>query len=170
MSKEIDSAKKSISAEINHHQAEISRLESALKILGGDVKDSSTDSKPKATGKKRSKRGKRPDEITEIISNDPGIKAKAIADQLGVKPPGIYVVTKKLIADGRIEKDANGGFNLPQDRPEPEASESEKKQEEPTEEESIAEMVIGDNPIETEAIEKSSSAFGSTGSDRGFGS
>ncbi len=65
-----------------------------------------------ATGGRRSRAGRsaaRPGEreaqVLRIVGESPGITVREIGERLGVDPTGLYRVTKKLTAEGRLRKD-----------------------------------------------------------------
>jgi hypothetical protein len=59
---------------------------------------------PKRRPRRRARRGQRSDQVLEVVRANPGITVAGIAQELGVRAQGLYPVSRKLVATGKLKK------------------------------------------------------------------
>jgi hypothetical protein len=92
-------------------EAEREELKSALEALGQD--GFSRDGRPPAAARPRAKRprarrGQRQEQFLRAVGRHAGEPVSALAAEIGVPPPQLYPIAKKLIDDDRIVKSGRG--------------------------------------------------------------
>jgi hypothetical protein len=56
-------------------------------------------------GRSAARPGEREAQVLRVVGESPGITVREIGERIGVDPTGLYRVTKKLTAEGRLRKD-----------------------------------------------------------------
>ncbi len=113
MSKTVEEAAKLIRERIREIDGERAQLERALASLTGGREGRRGPGRPRTaaasgapTRKGRRRRGgTRADQAVKLVTENPGISASEIAEQLKIKPNYLYRVLADLQKDGRVRKD-----------------------------------------------------------------
>jgi transposase-like protein len=112
----VDTARKAIEEQLAQLREEIKRLEAAAAALGGARPGRRRGpGRPRgsgsATGRKRGRRrgsGTRAAEAQKLVTENPGITIRDLADKMGIKQNYLYRVMPQLEADKKVRKRDKG--------------------------------------------------------------
>ena len=112
----VDTARKAIDEQLAQLREEIKRLEAAAAALGGARPGRRRGpGRPRgsgsATGRKRGRRrgsGTRAAEAQKLVTENPGITIRDLADKMGIKQNYLYRVMPQLEADKKVRKRDKG--------------------------------------------------------------
>ena len=112
----VDTARKAIDEQLAQLREEIKRLEAAAAALGGARPGRRRGpGRPRgsgsATGRKRGRRrgsGTRAAEAQKLVTENPGITIRDLADKMGIKQNYLYRVMPQLEADKKVRKKDKG--------------------------------------------------------------
>lgn len=95
-------------AELRPLVEELRQVEAALEVLsrnGAGRRSGQKQGQRSATrSRRRTRRGQRPEQVLAVVKDHPNITVSGMAKELGVKAQGLYPVSRKLVADGKLKK------------------------------------------------------------------
>ena len=112
----VDTARKAIDEQLANLREEIKRLEAAAAALGGARPGRRRGpGRPRGSGagtRRRRRRGggTRAAQAQKLVTDNPGITIRELADRMGIKQNYLYRVMPQLEADKKIRKKDKGWF------------------------------------------------------------